>query len=299
MRSRRSPVAAAALGRRAAPPPRALAGSRAAGRGRRAAPRRRRGPGRGGRARRARAPAPAVGSTSTIAPGARARAAAEASPARRARTAARRRGTVRARRDDGARGRRSTRSGITSPRAAPSRPRRGRARAPRRRRRGRPRRATSGLTPLPRIEVPSAVRYSPTVRSSAPPASQVDHLLEDALAVGARADDGGEVVLLERGGDDLGGRGGVAVDRARRSAMALERVAGRVVASCPGVRPSVVTIGAVLDEDRCRPARPRRAGRRRCRAGRRRGPRPPSAPASRSRRAARRGAPAVNVARRT
>ena len=30
---------------------------------------------------------------------------------------------------------------------------------------------TSGLTPLPRIEVPSAVRYSPTVRSSAAPSS--------------------------------------------------------------------------------------------------------------------------------
>ena len=48
--------------------------------------------------------------------------------------------------------------------------------------------ATSGSTPLPRIEVPSAVRYSPTVRSRAPPASSGDHLLEDALAVGAGAD---------------------------------------------------------------------------------------------------------------
>ena len=71
-----------------------------------------------------------------------------------------------------------------------------------------------------------------------------DHLLEDALAVGAGADHGREVVLLERGGDDLRGRGGVAVDQYGDRAdagRARSPVASNVCSS--RVRPSIVTTG--------------------------------------------------------
>ena len=70
-------------------------------------------------------------------------------------------------------------------------------------------------------------RRSGTRRSSGrapPPARQVDHLLEGPLAVGAGADDLGEVVLLQRRGQDLGRRGGVAVDEDHGRAR-VDRVA--------------------------------------------------------------------------
>ncbi len=147
----------------------------------------------------------------------------------RARTAARRPGSApRARRPRRSAPRRRRRLGGSSAAGASSLAEDLRAPGPgprpRRRSSGR-RRRTSGFTPLPRIEVPSAVRYSPTVRSSAPPAVELDHLLEGPLAEGPGADDLGEVVLLQRRGEDLGRRGGVAVDQDddRRAGRARRR----------------------------------------------------------------------------
>ena len=70
---------------------------------------------------------------------------------------------------------------------------------------------------------------------------QVDHLLEGALAVGAGPDDGRDVVVLHRRGQDLGRRGGVAVDEDDHR-VRVDRIADRVVVRSPWVRLSVLTI---------------------------------------------------------
>ncbi len=63
---------------------------------------------------------------------------------------------------------------------------------------------------------------------------QVDDLLEGALAVGARPDDGRDVVDLQRRGEDLGRRGRVAVDQDRPSASGRARHRPRRRCGRPG-----------------------------------------------------------------
>ena len=136
---------------------------------------------------------------------------------RRARTAARRPGSGR-----GARRPRRTGSSRLRRRRALRRAPRGRGRAPRRRRSvsGSSATRTSGLHALAedRAAVGGQVLADRQVERAA--VGQVDHLLEGALAVGAGADHLAEVVLLQRRGQDLGGRGGAAVDEHHRSAVA-------------------------------------------------------------------------------
>ena len=88
--------------------------------------------------------------------------------------------------------------------------------------------STSGTTPLPRIEVPSEVRYSPTVRSSAPPASSSITSWKTPLPKVRSPMTVAEVVLLDRGGEDLRCRGGVAVDQHRHRRQGIDRAAGRL-----------------------------------------------------------------------
>ena len=65
-------------------------------------------------------------------------------------------------------------------------------------------------------------------------------LLEDALAERVRADDRRAVVVLQRGGDDLRGRGGVARRRARPPGSRPGSRRRRRVSVCVGwVRPRV------------------------------------------------------------
>ena len=68
-------------------------------------------------------------------------------------------------------------------------------------------------------------------------------LLEDALAVGVGADDLGAAVVLERAGDDLGRRGGAAVDQHDHRDLGRDRAAlGHVDLPGLAARPSVETI---------------------------------------------------------
>ncbi len=99
---------------------------------------------------------------------------------------------------------------------------------------------TSGLMPSPAIEVPSAVRYWPMVRSRAPPAASGSTSWNVPLPNVRVPTIVAEVVLLERRGEDLRRRGGIAVDQDHGRA-GLERVADRLVGGLP--------LGAALGRD--------------------------------------------------
>ena len=106
-----------------------------------------------------------------------------------------------------------------------------------------------GPDPLAGQRAPFGVKYSPTVRSSAPPALKLDHLLEDALAERARADDRRQAVVAERRGEDLGRRSGVAVDQDDHRALRQRRPWPRS-RDGPCVRLSVETTRSPLGRNR-------------------------------------------------
>ena len=158
-------------------------------------------------------------------PGWRAPSAGRARCGRRARRAARRPGTGRAWR----RGRRAARVGTCRPRVRAAEPSTWSACC----------RPSSGLVlglsfaftwgeiPVPLIEVPLRVRYSPTVRSSAPPLLSGITSWKVPLPNERRSDHGCDPGLLQCRGDDLRRRGGVPVDQ-HDHRMAGQRIAGRV-----------------------------------------------------------------------
>ena len=128
------------------------------------------------------------------------------------------------------------------------------------------------LTPPPPRLRPLGRKYSPTVMSSAPPLESSSISWKTPLPNVRVPTTCRPLAVLERAGHDLRRRGRPLVHQDLDRDLARDRVAGGLE---DPPRP-VAALGrddrALGDEDASRRARPRRAGRRRCRAGRARSP---------------------------
>ena len=111
---------------------------------------------------------------------------------------------------------------------------------------------TSGMIPLPVRDALAAevaalgreVLAGGDVQRAA--VGELEDLLEDALAERLGADDLRAVAVLQRAGDDLGGRGGVAVDEHRHRRLGHDRVAG-------GAQRLLLDRAPARGDDRARP----------------------------------------------